>query len=325
MRILLLFSAVVFISCKLYSQGCCSGGSGSPIAGGASQGVLNSRQLELGGNYQNFSSNKFYTKDKDTVRLFDKLSSNYLYMRVAYGVTKDFTMSVESGYFINKTLIGLNKSDTIQSAGIGDVIFFPRYDLYNHKTDSTSTEITVGLGFKIPVGKHNDSTIIYTDPMGKNYYTTSPPTVQPTNGSHDLIFYGFFFKGFPRKNFRVFANGLYVKKGWNSLGQKFGDYASIGLFASMTFIKKIGITLQIKGEWMNKMQADKNIDMLAYYNIDLKSTGGKKVSFVPQISYTHKMLTVYFVSEYPLYQYWNGTQVGSQSLYTAGISYRFCL
>lgn len=327
MRYFLFYFSIVFLlSNNIFSQGCCSGGSGSPIAGGASQGVLNSKQLELGGNFQSISTNKFYTRDKDTVKLFDKLSSNYLYMRVAYGVTKDFTMSVESGYFINKTLIGLNKSDTIKSFGIADLIFFPRYDIYNHNTDSTRTEITIGLGIKIPIGKNNDSTVSYTNVItGQKSYTTSPPTVQPTNGSHDFIFYAFFFRGYPKKNFRVFANLMYIKKGWNSLGQKFGDYASIGLFGSTTLKKKIGVTLQLKGEWIDKMVSAPNLDMLAYYNVDIKSTGGTKLLAVPQLSYTHNNLTIYALTEIPLYQYVNGTQVGSQYQFTAGLSYRFCL
>ena len=45
---------------ELHSQGCCSGGSGSPIAGGASQGVLQDRQVEISANYQYLSTNKFF-------------------------------------------------------------------------------------------------------------------------------------------------------------------------------------------------------------------------------------------------------------------------
>ena len=316
---------VVLTSHTVFSQGCCSGGSGSPIAGGTSQGVLNNRQLELSANFQGFSSEKFYSGDKDTVKLFDNLNSNYIYTRVAYGVSKDFTMSVESGYFINKTLVGLNNSDNIKSSGLADLVIFPRYEIYHRKTDSVNTEFTVGLGYKIPIGSHNDSTVVYTDASGKQYYTTSPPTVQPTNGSQDLIFYTFFFRSYPKKNIRFFANGLYIKKGWNSLGQKFGDYISIGIFAGTTVLKRIGVTIQVKGEMIDKMQFDKNIDMLALYNIDVKSTGGRKVSLVPQLNYTYKNLTLFALTDFPIYQYLNGTQVGAQYQFTAGLSYRFCL
>src|SRR3972149_3155475 len=118
---LLFFSSFVFIlfSKTIHAQGCCSGGSGSPIAGGTSQGVLDERQMELNTNFQSISTNKFFARDKDTVALFDNFNSNYSYFRIAYGITKNFTMSVETGYFINKTQIGLHKIDTISSKGIG--------------------------------------------------------------------------------------------------------------------------------------------------------------------------------------------------------------
>ncbi|HLC82218.1 MAG TPA: hypothetical protein VJI69_00215, partial [Bacteroidia bacterium] len=300
MRIFILTVSVFLSSAKAYSQGCCSGGSGSPIAGGASQGVLHDRQVEVSANYQYLSTNRFFVEDRDTASLFDNLSSNYLYLRLAYGLTKNLTMSVESGYFLNKTQIGLNRSDTITSSGIADLILFPRYDVLNRTTETRRTEITLGLGLKIPLGKYDDSTHIFTIPStGKKIYTTSPPTVQPTNGSNDFIFYGFFYRGFPLKNFRLFSNVIYIRKGWNPLGQKFGDYASVGLFASQTFFKKLGVTLQVKGEWIDTMQYDKNIDMLALYNVDVKSTGGRKIFFVPQLSFTQKNFTVYALSEIP--------------------------
>lgn len=321
---LLIILAFVLVSEYVHAQGCCSGGSGSPIAGGASQGVLQDRQMEISTNYQYLSSNAFLVGDKDTSLLFDDLSSNYLYMRLAYGVTKDLTISVESGYFLNKTQIGLDGIDTIRSYGIGDLIIFPRYDILNRTSETKRTEITVGLGYKIPLGKYNDSTVVYTDPNTfEKFYTTSPPTVQPTNGSQDFIFYGFIFRGYPLKNFRIFASTLYLKKGWNALGQKYGDYSSIGLYASKTFFRKFGVTLQLKGEYTGKMEYHKNIDMLALYNIDVTSTGSKKLFFVPQLSYSYKDFTVYALNEIPLYQYLNGTQVASEHQITVGLSYRF--
>jgi hypothetical protein len=324
MRSIVLLASVVLFSTKSYSQGCCSGGSGSPIAGGASQGVLLDRQVEIAGNYQRISTNKFQDGDKDTASLFDSFKSNYLYLRIAYGVTKNLTFSVESGYFLNKTQVGLKKADTVQSSGIGDLILFPRYDIYNRTTETRRTEVTLGIGLKIPLGKYDDSTVVYTNPKtGQKYYTTSPPTVQSTNGSNDFIFYGFLFRGYPQKNFRVFANALYVRKGWNPLGQKFGDYSSVGLFVGKTFFKKLGVTLQIKGEHVGKMQADKNIDMLALYNVNVGSTGGSKIFFVPQLSFSQKNFSVYALTEIPLYQYVNQTQVVSHFQATVGISYRF--
>ena len=306
------------------AQGCCSGGSGSPIAGGASQGVLFDRQAEIGASFQHIQTHSFFTGDQKSTRLFDHYKSDYVYLRLAYGVTQKLTMSVETGYFFNKTQVGLNHSDTMRSSGIGDLIFFPRYNVYTKNTEKTRNEITIGLGYKIPLGKYNDSSLIYTNPLtGHKTYTTSPPTIQPTNGSQDIIFYGFLFRGYPSSQFRIFANVLYIKKGWNPLGQKFGDYSSVGLFASKTLFRKVGITLQLKAEKTGRMKYDKNVDMLALYNIDVSSTGNKKLAFVPQLSYSKKNLSVYVLSDIPLYQYVYGTQVGSALQVTIGGAYRF--
>jgi hypothetical protein len=324
MRIIFFSIVALFFSENIYGQGCCSGGSGSPIAGGASQGVLLDRQMEISSNFQYISSDQFKAKNKDTAKLFDNYNSKYIYTKIAYGVTKDLTVSIESGYFVNKTQIGFNKIDTLHSSGVGDLIIFPRYDILNRTTESKRVEITLGLGYKIPIGKYNDSTLVYSNPItGQKTFTTLPPLVQPTNGSQDIIFYAFFFRGFPKNNFRIFANTLYIKKGWNSLGEKFGDYASIGVFAGKTFFKKLGVTFQIKGETVGRMQFDKNIDMLALYNVDVKSTGNKKISFVPQVSYSYKSFTVFALGEFPLYEYVYGVQVSAQHQFTAGVSYRF--
>lgn len=324
MRILPLYIIAVLNTGLMYGQGCCSGGSGSPIAGGASQGVLSDGQMEIASNFQYFNSNKFKAGAADTAALFHNFNSKYLYSKVAYGVSKKFTFSAELGYFFNKTQIGKSKKDTITSSGIADLILFPRYEVYNKCTEKKKVEITLGLGYKIPLGKHNDSTLVYTNPTtGQKIYTTSPPIVQPTNGSQDFIFYGFFFRGFPQHNFRLFANGIYIKKGWNSLGQKFGDYKSISLFAGKTLFKSMDLTLQLRGEMVDVMKTDKNVDMLALYNIDVRSTGNKKIVFVPQISYTLKSVTLYGLYELPLYQYVTGAQVVTQHQFVVGLSYRF--
>ncbi|MCX6296165.1 MAG: hypothetical protein NTX97_08865 [Bacteroidetes bacterium] len=248
-----------------------------------------------------------------------------MYLRLAYGLTKNLTMSVESGYYLNKTQVGLNKVDTFSSAGIGDLILFPRYDVLNRTSEKKRTEITLGIGLKIPLGMYDDSTLFYTNPYtGKQLFRPSPPSVQPSTGANDFIFYGFFYRGYPEKKFRIFMNTLYVRKGWSPIGAKFGDYASVGLFAGQTFFKKLGVTIQIKGEMIGKMKASQNADdMMNMYNVDIVSTGSRKILFVPQLSYSYKNFSVYALTEIPLYQYVNKVQVASHVQATVGISYRF--
>jgi hypothetical protein len=259
------FATTLIISGQVFSQGCCSGGSGSPIAGGSSQGVLNERQFEISSSFQYSSANKFMVEDHDTLRMFNELRSSYQYTRFAYGVTKKLTFSIEGGYYYNRMQIGLENADTIRSKGVGDLIIFPRYEIINKKTEKRNTEVTLGLGIKIPLGSYNDSTLVYVNPITKQeYYTISPPTVQATNGSQDFIFYGFVMQEYIKPKIKVFANTIYIKRGWNPLSMKFGDYASVGLFVNRMFYKKrIGLTLQVKGEFVGEMKSDKNIDVLA--------------------------------------------------------------
>jgi hypothetical protein len=212
----------------------------------------------------------------------------------------------------------------MQTSGIADLIVFPRYQVFYSCDERQKTEIVLGIGVKIPIGIHNDSNVFYTDPIsGKDYYQFSPPTVQLTNGSNDFIFYSFWYRNFQKKNFRIFANTIYVRKGWNSIGQKFGDYASIGLFFGTTVLKHLGLTGQIKGEMVRKMQTDKLVDMIAYYNVDPESTGGYNLFFTPQINYSNKRFNFFLSSDIPIYQYMNGVQVGSDFQLTSGISYKF--
>ena len=184
------------------------------------------------------------------------------------------------------------------------------------------------MGFKIPLGSYNDSSkhILIQEPVLPNevYYSPKTLAVQTSSGAHDLIFYLFMFRGNSIKKLNFFANAIYIKKGWNPIGEKIGDYASVGLFASKTIFKNLGITLQLKGEWVDKMKLNRTVLLYNYPNYDPEATGFRKLQIVPQISYNLKgKFTFYFLSEIPLYQYMFKTQISSQYQMTFGITYRF--
>jgi hypothetical protein len=325
---------VIFLSTLanlISAQSCCSGGAGSPIAGGATTGVLQENQIEISLNHQFNQSNKFFNNrrvlPKDTFGTFNNLNSNYVFLRVDYGLSKKLTLSVASGYFLDKSKIGKDFVDTISGNGIGDLIIFPRFSLYNKSANFKRTEIALGLGFKIPLGAHNDSTLTIPESSiapglpDHDIYQINPPVLQATNGSNDFMFYAFIYREYQKSKLRLFISSLYVKKGFNSLGIKYGDYSSLGFFASKTFFYRWGVTTQIKAENINQIKTANNFDLSGF--IDPESTGSKKWFFIPQLSYSQNGITVFATSEIPLYQYLNGTQVGSQHQFTIGINYRF--
>ena len=322
-KLLVIISIAFFFNNDLIAQSCCSGSSSCPIAGGASQGVLAEKQIELNSNYQYIFSNKFLNGDTADANFLDLYKSQYNYMRLAYGVTEKFTFSIESGYYFNKTQVGLNKRDTISSHGIGDLILFPRYNVYHHTGSKGNFDATVGVGIKIPIGSYNDSLKQVEPFSGSVYYLRKPPAVQPSTGAQDFIFYAMVFKGFTKSKFRIFSNFIYIKKGWNPLGEKAGNYTSASLFFSKTIYKNLGVIFQFKGEHANQLSLNPDLEMMGFYNYDTKATGGYKVLAVPQISYSYKSLSVFASYEIPLYQFVNGTQIASHYLFTGGISYKF--
>lgn len=319
-----LFSIVFCITglSKIYSQ-CCAAGGGCPIAGGISQGVLQFHEVELNANYQYVSTTRFLNGDSPEKNFLDRYFSHYSYFRLGYGVTKKLTISVEAGNYLNKTQIGLDKGDTITTKGWGDLILFPRYELYNKAGLTKRIEISVGFGIKIPLGTPNDKMRKVEPFSGQVYYQLKPVAIRTTTGGNDFIFYGFLYRGFPLHNFRVFSSLLYVLKGWNQLGEKAGDYASIGLFASKTIFKNFGITIQAKGEWIDRMKLNNDLEQNGFYNYDPAATGSKKFLIAPQLSYSYKYFSFYVNSEFPVYQFVNKQQIASQYFVTSGISCRF--
>jgi hypothetical protein len=279
--------------------------------------------MELSLNYQMNTSNRFFELDHEVDPLFNNLSTNYLFARTDFGLSERLTLSIGTGYFLRNAIHELNKETPISSSGFGDVIFFPRFNVYNKSSVVKRTEVTLGMGVKMPIGTHDDNYLIFSSSSTGDIYAYAPPTVQTTNGSTDIMLYSFLMRDYPIRKLRFFTTFLYMHKSFNSLGQKFGNYSSLGLFVGKTFFQKLGVNLQLRGEWIGRIKAAEGVDLVAKYNIDPESTGSRKIFVVPQISFPIRDVSFFITTEIPVYQYLQGTQIGSQFQLTTGINYRF--
>ena len=330
MRLIVLAIFSLLFQNFAFSQGCCSGGGSNPIAGGAATGVLQKYQMEVSLNYQNNTSSTFFegTEEISQEGIYDELSSEYLFLRTDYGISKKLTLSLATGYHLNKSLGYKDQDTSASSSGMGDIIIFPRYDIYNETKGNIRSEITLGFGVKLPIGSHTDTMKITSD-----VWDLIPPTIQLSTGGTDLMFYSFFFREYKKQKLRFFANSLYIRKGYNSLDEKFGDYTSVSLFASKTFFRKWGLTTQIKAERIGQIEVrqSKLLDLIVndqYFGLPnfldkQKATGSEKLIFIPQISYSKNNFTFFATSEIPLYQNLKGVQFASENQFTVGINYRF--
>ena len=314
---------------------CCSSGSGSTIAGTAAQGVLQERQIELSSNFQFIKTNSFYKKDKPAAfseRTFDAFASSYQYFKIGYGVTQNFTISFETGYYIKKKETGLaeNPLTTYSSQGFGDLLIFPKYNVFNREIENHHDEITLGLGYKIPLGAYNDSTGNVEPFSGQTFYVTNPTSVQLSSGAQDIVFYSLLSRRLIRQQLSFFANAYYIRKGYNPNGEKQGDYASIGLFVSKTLLDKIGLGVQVRYEQVERMKINQSVFLFGrpsnYYP---EATGYKKIFITPQVSLTVGRFSAFASYDFPIYQYLNTslyyTQVASDFQATLGVSYKFTI
>jgi hypothetical protein len=330
MRLIVLAIFSLLFQSFAFSQGCCSGGGSNPIAGGTATGVLQKYQMEVSLNYQNNTSSTFFegTEEVSQEGIYDKLSSEYLFLRTDYGISKKLTLSLATGYHLNKTLSYKGQDTSASSSGMGDIIIFPRYDIYNETKGNIRSEITLGIGLKIPIGSHTDTMEIRPD-----IWDLIPPTIQLSTGGTDLMLYSFFFREYKKQKFRLFVNSLYIRKGYNSLDEKFGDYTSVSLFASKTLFRKWGLTTQLKGVSIGQLQInqakkdkfelDENYFEKITWEEKRDATGSEKLIFIPQISYSKNNFTFFATSEIPLYQNLKGVQFASENQFTVGINYRF--
>ena len=239
-----------FYSINISAQGCCSGSSGNPIAGGVSSGVLQENQIEFSSNYQYTFSDKFFSGTQDTINLFDNLNSDYLFLKTEYGVNKRITLSISAGYYFNKAQVGGIKPT--KSNGLADIIIFPRINVLNKDMPFNRTEITLGVGVKAPLGTHKDSSLIIPS---INYWEINPPITQLSSGAYDLLLYSFFLREFKLQKIKIFSSILHINKGFNSLDQKMGNYSSFAIYISKILDNNIGSALQIKVEEIKKMDA----------------------------------------------------------------------
>ena len=267
--------------------------------------------------------------------MFNHAISNYIFLRMDCGLSNKLTFSIASGYFLNKSRIEIpeynHSLDTLNTNGFSDIIVLPRYGVFNKIKGNKKTELTLGIGVKFPIGSHTDSTLQFqNNPItSKSGYAINQPIAQATMGSIDMMLYAFLFRSYKKQKVQIFTNFLHIKTGYNSIGQKFGDYSSLGVFVRKNLNKRIGITFQLRAERISSIKII-NSQKTEYLNHDLfkptidpLSTGSFKTFFVPQITYNKNNLTFYTTSEIPIYQNVNGTQIGSKLQLTTGFNYRF--
>ncbi len=294
---------VVFITGVAHAQ-CCS--PGNPIGGGGVLGVLPSGEGRLIANYA-YSRSGTYMQGSEEVEPFFVESGffHHASLNGAYAISNYATIESELTYFISKVqeYVEGSRPSSRRGFGVGDWSATLHVSLLGGR--QTRTEITTGAGLKVPIGTYRQ----------KRGGGLLPLDIQPTTGAVDFIHEFFVYRGFLDKGLHLFAVNRIEWKTSNPDGYRYGNLYATSLFASVN----LGL------QWVGGVQARTEIrgrDRRPSGRIPV--TGSTKLYITPQVSFAlTRSLAVTVLADLPVYQRYNGGQLGSTGGFSVGLIRNF--
>jgi len=305
---------ILFLNKAVYGQ--CFASPGNPVAGNANLGVLDKGIVRAVGFYQYSLSDKYYKENKTIdYNLLGAISAahyNYTGLSVGYGISKKFTLEFETGYFINKTQEFKHFGFTERGYGLSNALLSGKYNVY--KDVVKGWEFSVAAGAKMP-------------------YSTKPQIVdgvelsidaQPSTGNYGAVLQSFLVKEIFDVSVRLIMINRYEKNFVeNSKGYIFGDIYSNSFFLSKhlanpytDLTKSITAILQLRHEYVLPYRLNGNTISQA--------SGRQSIIITPQFNYNYKMLWNFSLAyDIPIYQYYNGIQLGKSYALTFSITKDF--
>jgi len=305
-NILIILLSVVYFA-KVDSQ-CLS--SVNPVGGTENLLVLEKSSLRVITFYKYGEGKQYFEKDRHSdFNLIRKAYYNYVSGIVGYGISSKLTLETEFGYYINKSQIYATEPEyTLTGRGFNNLIASAKYNLYtNHKE---RIYFSAAAGIKIPFSR---------TPQQVNNVEL-PVEVQPTIGAYGFVFNSYFVKENSEKALRFFITNR-VETNLPNLD----DYQlGTAIFTSF-YISKHLMFQWLKGDWTTILQLRNEIRTRDKISGRKKeSSGGYVFLLAPQLNYVVK--EKWYLSamvDVPVYQYFNGTQLGAGIGITLSLSRAF--
>lgn len=292
LKIITSFCLLVTLGLQTFSQ-CCS--AGNPTGGTVNQGTLEKKGWRTVLFYQQGNSNNYYTgSSKSGTGIVDHASFNYVGANIAYGITSKFTTELTTGYFINRNqFYNLPPpNNKLSGCGLSDVLLQGKYSWI--KSTSKQFELTTGAGLQFPVTTHAQE---------KNGVVL-PQEVQPASNATGFTASLFLYKGYIQKKTHLFFASQFLTAGKNDLNYKSGDAWINSFFVSYNIKYPWSIIMQIRNELRGKDHRNGQL---------INASGSELLYLSPQVNYNfQKQLDVSILFDWPVYKYYNGTQLGKQ-------------
>jgi len=229
--------------------------------------------------------------------LIDRAWYNYLSLILGYGLTDRLTFELETGYFLNKTQVyNLEPEYRLTGRGLSNFVFLAKHGLYANR--DKRVYINGGLGVKIPSARD----LQYADNV------KLPVEVQPTLGSFGAVATFSLVKEDSFHGVRWFL----TSRAETHLPNR-DNYLPGTLVFSSAYLSKHLMFPWLKGDWTAILQLKNEIRTFDKIDGLRKNASGSTLFFlVPQVNYV--LLEKWYLSvlvDFPVFQYFNGTQLGA--------------
>ncbi len=298
-RLFFLFIIFVFISLKGFSQ-CCTA---NPVAGSVNIGVLTKNTFRSISYYRySYSDTYFNGSEKSNLNFLKYSYYNFAGTLWSYGITNRLTADLQLGYYINRTeIFNTDPVYTQKGWGFSNGVASLKYAF----TKKGTFELTGGLGLKFP----------FTQQQLTIDGVQLPQTAQPSTGAFGAVIQVFMQKAYLEKGLRFFLIHRTEINGTNTVYYRTGNSYSTAFYISKSINYRWTAIVQIRNENRAKDIRD---------NERIPISGGYELFFSPQINYSvTQKLNVSILADFPVYKYYNGTQLASKYAFVVSLTKDF--
>lgn len=263
--------------------------------GSSEVGISERKRLRIDFSYKFAYSDRLYTKDiyrTDLTKFKNHSFSLFASYGLDYNTMLDFTLS----YSVRSL-----RQYGFESKGYGfsNVYFGLRRNFY--ETETSDFILNFGAGLSLPLMKFKE-------------IEGHPIVIQPSNGSFGLYAMGFGQKSFKTLNLNLllFTRLDYYFK--NSLNFQFGPNFVTSLLVSKRFSNKFNAITELRSEVHFK---DK------YNDSTYQHSGSRVFNLIPRITYQGESFSLSPYFELPVYQFYEGEQIGNKFTFGLNFSYVF--
>lgn len=290
--------------CIWYTRAQCLS-SVNPVGGTDNLLVLEKGTVRVISFYKFGQGNQYYEGgNRSDFDLISRAHYNYLSLIGSYGLTNQLTLEVESGYFFNKTQdYNTDPAYSLTGKGLANAVVLAKHSLL---TDHFNRfYITGSAGVKIPFSR---------ELQWSENHVKLPVEVQPTIGAFGAVFSASLVKEQSGTGMRYFFTNRVETHAANKEDYRLGTSVYNSLYISKHLRQPV-----FKDNWTAILQIRNEIRAHDTVEGKKKVSSGSILFFVaPQLNYV--LMDDWYLSgmvDVPVYQHFNGTQLG------AGVGFTF--